>query len=486
MSLPPVSFWLLHGGGSLLVAALVCALAVLLHRLLRLSDASDRYWRGAWWLAVLPPWLALAVVAVLPDMAAVLPALPDAAGWAPASPDNPIAVAVAAPVSDHLPIVLLLVYLSGLTLAVGRWWRGLRAIRRMLASSRPWPAAERPDDDPGGVTMLQRRGIALRLIDAPLSPFAVDRPRATIVLPASLLDRLDGAQLSLILRHEAAHLARRDPQRAALRRLVGVLLWFNPWLHMLARREQLSIELRCDAAAIEASAGGNRNMRRAYAEAYLETLRMSAGRALACPATAFSPQDQGSHTMRIRHIVHGDPRRGKPHPLLRLALGGLAVVAGGGLTLLQAQAASGDAIAFRSPLAGGSVSSGFGAVAASTTRAHKGVDIVAPRGTPVTAPAAGVVQAATERYGDASAYGTVVVLDHGDGWQTLFAHLDGFDVAVGDRVQAGQPIGRVGSTGKASRPHLHVELRRDGQRVDPASMLPLASGATRGGAAPQG
>ena len=68
--------------------------------------------------------------------------------------------------------------------------------------------------------------------------------------------------------------------------------------------------------------------------------------------------------------------------------------------------------------------------------------------------------------------GNRVFIDHGNGWQTVYAHMEGFDVSAGDRVTPGQQIGRVGSTGRSTGPHVHVELRHNGERIDPAGYLP--------------
>ena len=103
---------------------------------------------------------------------------------------------------------------------------------------------------------------------------------------------------------------------------------------------------------------------------------------------------------------------------------------------------------------------------------HGGVDIAGPLGTSVTAPAAGVVTHAEMGLNGSDRWGNVIIVDHGEGWQTIYAHLDGFDVAAGDSVAAGQQIGRMGSTGASTGPHLHVEVRHNGQRVDPADHLP--------------
>jgi murein DD-endopeptidase MepM/ murein hydrolase activator NlpD len=113
----------------------------------------------------------------------------------------------------------------------------------------------------------------------------------------------------------------------------------------------------------------------------------------------------------------------------------------------------------------------FGETGRVRSRPHRGTDFGARIGTPVLAPAAGVVTAATTRYPDGPNYGTVVVLDHGNGWQTLYAHLDSFNVRVGQRVAAGERIAKVGRSGRVTGPHLHLEALLNGQRVDPERLL---------------
>ncbi|MEA1942946.1 MAG: peptidoglycan DD-metalloendopeptidase family protein [Pseudomonadota bacterium] len=103
---------------------------------------------------------------------------------------------------------------------------------------------------------------------------------------------------------------------------------------------------------------------------------------------------------------------------------------------------------------------------------HHGTDIAAERGTPIVAPGAGVVVHAAAGFNGEAAWGNTVAIDHGNGWQTVYAHMEGFDVSPGDRVTPGQQIGRVGSTGRSTGPHVHVELRHNGERVDPAGYLP--------------
>ena len=109
-------------------------------------------------------------------------------------------------------------------------------------------------------------------------------------------------------------------------------------------------------------------------------------------------------------------------------------------------------------------------------RMHAGQDLAAPEGTPVLAMLPGHVVLVEVLDG----YGLTVVLDHGRGWQTLYAHLLDSPVQPGDFLPAASVLGRLGQTGRASGPHLHVELRRRlGDRMMALDPTPLLEQATR-------
>jgi len=99
--------------------------------------------------------------------------------------------------------------------------------------------------------------------------------------------------------------------------------------------------------------------------------------------------------------------------------------------------------------------------------AHGGADFLSPAGTIVHAPNAGRILVARDLYYS----GNTVVIDHGLGLFSMFAHLSAFDVHEGDRVENRVPIGRVGATGRVTGPHLHWAVRANGARVDPLSLL---------------
>jgi murein DD-endopeptidase MepM/ murein hydrolase activator NlpD len=101
---------------------------------------------------------------------------------------------------------------------------------------------------------------------------------------------------------------------------------------------------------------------------------------------------------------------------------------------------------------------------------HTGVDISAPTGTPVRTAADGIVTFA----GWNSGYGQMVVVDHGGGYETYYAHLSRFAVVEGQEVRRGEQIGAVGSTGRVTAPHLHYEVRIGGAPVNPHTYLARA------------
>lgn len=103
---------------------------------------------------------------------------------------------------------------------------------------------------------------------------------------------------------------------------------------------------------------------------------------------------------------------------------------------------------------------------------HKGVDLAAAYGTEVHAFDGGVVKSAGDRPG----YGMTVVLDHGGGRETLYAHLSSLAVAPGDTVTAGQPIARSGNSGRATGAHLHFEAREYGRPVDAGRLAAVWNG----------
>ncbi len=113
------------------------------------------------------------------------------------------------------------------------------------------------------------------------------------------------------------------------------------------------------------------------------------------------------------------------------------------------------------------IASGYGYRTDPFTKArkfHYGMDFTSPRGTPVYATGDGV---ATRVDANATGYGNHIVIDHGYGYESLYAHLYKYNIKVGQKVQRGDIIAFVGSTGRSEAPHLHYEVFKDSERINP-------------------
>ena len=128
-------------------------------------------------------------------------------------------------------------------------------------------------------------------------------------------------------------------------------------------------------------------------------------------------------------------------------------------------------VMFEAPVKGYRINSAFGlrklAIEAKA-RAHKGIDIAAPKGTSVYTTAEGrVVRAGFQ----AGGYGNFIEVKHPNGLSSVYGHLSHIDVHTGQQVASGERIGLVGSTGYSTGPHLHFEVRRNGDQVNPTKVV---------------
>lgn len=99
---------------------------------------------------------------------------------------------------------------------------------------------------------------------------------------------------------------------------------------------------------------------------------------------------------------------------------------------------------------------------------HSGIDFTAKTGTEIFSTGDGVIEKVTKSY---TGYGKHVVIDHGFGYKTLYAHMSAFKVKKGQKVKRGDVIGAVGNTGTSTGPHLHYEVIRNGRKIDPANFF---------------
>jgi murein DD-endopeptidase MepM/ murein hydrolase activator NlpD len=191
--------------------------------------------------------------------------------------------------------------------------------------------------------------------------------------------------------------------------------------------------------------------------------------------------------MRIKEILARDAV-GRPRLAAAVAVAAtigvfLLPLGGGAVDAKPAVAAGSDELTapaastrfeFGNPLPGGRVTWRWGPGLDPWTKEkvfHRGIDIAAKPGNDVMAPADGRVIVATESYEESPASGTVIVIDHGGGWTTFFAHLGSLEISKNQMVSRGEVIAKVGSTGKSTGPHLHFEVRHDGEQLNPADFV---------------
>ncbi|MEZ5896691.1 MAG: peptidoglycan DD-metalloendopeptidase family protein [Parvularculaceae bacterium] len=490
------------------------------------GPAAETLWIGALILAVLPSLIAPLLAAFgLSLRPAPLPA--PAMIYVPvemAAPvvTAPIVEAAPAPVvtAEQMVAATAIIYIYGALMALALWL--IQLVGFSFAVSRAIPVR-----DPQLLADVERWAARLGVENSPqikrsrhvssVCIFGAVRP--VIVIPDDIQLKMSHTDIVMMCAHELAHVRRGDTRLFTATALTRVLFWFNPLVKRIAANAELAAEEGADALVLKAGVD-----RRAYATCFVEGLKFAAAKQNAQPALtpSFTPADRSGRRRRLNAILAGGiaPRASMPAKLVLasaasaaalLAVGqaALAVNPHAGeradtlengasddldlarlemtLSTLNEKAAStapvtpaanGEDETARPALnvtpVDGKISSKFGVtrvIDGKTTPVHRGIDIKAAKGTPVAAAGDGVIVDATGRYQDMPAWGNVVVIDHGHGVVTRYFHLDSYAVKRGDRVKAGDIIGAVGETGRATGPHLHFETLRNGDAVDPAATV---------------
>ena len=318
------------------------------------------------------------------------------------------------------------------------------------------------------------------------SPFAwtpFGRPQhSRILLPQSYRGVVSEAQVLDILTHERAHIIRRDDEWGLAMRVLLCLCWVSPFAHRLFASWSQATEIQCDMAV---TAHRDPKMRKAYADILVKALHIVAGRVQQYPAASFSTHRIRNEKMRIKHIMDGtQPAFKRLRDKLVLSVVAASVTAVGVLAIsVTATADPADKTStvntVVTSMVSGRLTARFGPTSdpfnAGKTRKHFGIDIAASTGTPVFAPEKGIIRAATNAYRGNRKYGNVVAIETAGGVMTMFAHLEGYTVVEGQKVSKGMQIATVGSSGKSTEPHVHIETRQNGKLVDPESIWDIAS-----------
>jgi murein DD-endopeptidase MepM/ murein hydrolase activator NlpD len=325
-----------------------------------------------------------------------------------------------------------------------------------------------------------RRPVTVVSSAAAVPPLTLGTVRPVIFIPAAVV--ADPGLVEPVLAHEMTHVAHWDALWLRLQRFIEALYFFHPLVWISGAEMEKEREWLCDATVV----AGGRLAAHEYVRGLLNVLQLDLQGA-GVPTMTARKRRIG---MRIRSALDSDGAR-RPRPalaalaagivgvfLLPLGSGGADAAAVDVEAREQQQgsaAASKAAIDLVNPLPIGRVTWtwGPGHVDPFTNKEvfHSGIDVAADAGTPVVAPASGLVTVATDDFEQSPSSGSVVVLDHGDGYTTLFSHLGSLEVSEGQRVAQGDVIATVGSTGKSTGPHLHFEVRHDGESLNPADFV---------------
>ncbi len=420
-------------------------------------------WRGAAALMVLP-WLAALVCAVWPTLASTplptLDAVPGAAGAAMTAIGG-AETALETSTGPAIARVLFAVLAAGWAVRLAC---GLRAQTRLQSIKRnSVPANGRADAVSWAGALGLRRMPDVRTIVSG-SPFVAGMRDPKIYLPACIRD---DETRRLVIAHECVHLSRGDLLTRQFERGVADLLWFSPFAWLARRRLDYLREAVCDAETVALT-----GERTGYARALTRVAR-AVRPVEVLPVSGFIPRRKKALSMRVRGIVEGtDPKPNRP----AAALAGLFALIAAPIAIAQGIALEAEAnkahfshvvVAHEKAR----VSSEFGWRAWNgEDKLHEGVDISAPKGALVYAPADGKIAYVGTKE-DQPSFGNSVSMYLSDGRKMRFASLDEVKVEVGARVWAGDVIGTVGKSAKNSTgPHVHVELWKvvdDGETHEP-------------------
>ncbi|UED74827.1 M23/M56 family metallopeptidase [Brevibacillus sp. DP1.3A] len=295
------------------------------------------------------------------------------------------------------------------------------------------------------------KSIPLRMSHQMTSPALMGIWQPQIWLPENLLDKLNEHELRHIFLHELAHWKRRDIPVNSIMSVLLILNWFNPLLWYAASRMRQDQEMACDALVLTYL---QETEVPRYGYTMIKILEL-----YACPKqirfTAGFSSSKKQVKRRIEMIRHFQKRA------YTWTLSGIVVVLALGIfTLTDEKKVLGNEQSFVIP-AEGTIKSPIDQTI--------GLRILNDLNTPVQAAAAGKVLKA--EYDTKTGKGNQIILEHEDGYQTVYSHLEKLEVTAGTTVTQGQLIGLLGSTGRSTGPHLAFQVLENGIPVDPMKLL---------------
>lgn len=317
----------------------------------------------------------------------------------------------------------------------------------------------------------------IRLVCSAHCPFiyTMGSLRPTICIPQYMLGESNTRHLEIAIAHEVAHIKRFDDGLLVLQSVIQRLFFFNPALWVCGQFIYKSRELCCDQEVLSKQIF--------QAHEYCDSLiNLVSSHPRHGVTPAFGSKQKLVLVERFSFIngVNSMKKLNKRKTLMAVSLMGAFVLPMAPFSGLSALEKNGET-SYVTPVKLGWLSSEYGnrvmpvGVDKGKQKFHRGIDIAGEKGTPVYAVSSGKVLKVVNDYENSEhpEFGNYVVIEHSDGRQSHYMHLQSVDVSEGQAVVGDSLIATMGNTGQASGPHLHLEIYQDGEHVNPAALINL-------------
>ena len=325
-----------------------------------------------------------------------------------------------------------------------------------------------------------KRVVRIYASDKYLSPFTIGIIQPRIFIPEAIFDTNDQILLNSIIGHEMAHIKRFDAIWTQMQFLIQAFFFFYPIVWFTSRQLNIAREGICDQMVLQKKQIPSKQ----YAQSVIQILRLNSVGSIDWPYAPALRGSKQSLKLRINQIMGNNIMNKKQIITLAVIVGLLGFTTIPMASILNDKNDKGDQAVypkdnlkqddFLLPIKTGKVASGFGQRMHPFKKVvmhHNGIDIAAPKGVEVYAIADGVVEFADSTSG----YGNKVILIHENSYSSYYGQLSEILVKKGMSIKAGQLIGLVGNSGRATAPHLHFELRENNKPLNPEDLIDFSN-----------
>ena len=298
------------------------------------------------------------------------------------------------------------------------------------------------------------------------SPFVYGFFKPVIALP-NYFPTLSVEQQQILMQHELTHIEHNDHRSVFIWRIIAILFWINPSIRKYEVAYIKSMEHRCDYFTVNV----NQINPTEYAKTLLTCLGYTKMSSFSESGIAYFSDlglSMNDYKQRFTWLFHSKTLESKViYSLAAISFLSIAAFKLHALPLIHKS----SELSWHLPVSNIKISSNFDDVhKVRKLKPHKGTDFMAIEGTAVFSTLSGKVKIADAKSLHAN-YGNVVLVQHRNGYQTLYAHLSEIKVKEGQWLTKGELLGNVGKTGKATGPHLHFEVFQRQTRIDPMTVL---------------